>query len=143
MSEIRPTEGKMRIQTKADLERMRDEGFKTLYPPEIKVSVGMATCGISTGAGKVYEAIQREVEKAKLPIRVDQTGCIGFCQREPVVDILEPGKPRVFYQDVTPDRAVELVQQWTANKVIPDWLLCRMDTEEWVSEAKRRDYSIL
>jgi NADH:ubiquinone oxidoreductase subunit F (NADH-binding)/NAD-dependent dihydropyrimidine dehydrogenase PreA subunit/(2Fe-2S) ferredoxin len=143
MSEMRSPEGNMRIQTKADLERIREEGFKALYPAEIKVSVGMATCGISTGAGKVYEAIQREVEKGKLPIRVDQTGCIGFCQREPVVDILEPGKPRVFYQEVTPDRAVELVQQWTANKVIPDWLLCRMDTEEWVSEAKRRDYSIL
>jgi hypothetical protein len=101
----------MKIQTKADLEKMREVGLKTLYPGTIKISVGMATCGLSTGAGKVYEAIQKEVEKGKLPIRLSKTGCIGFCQREPVVDILEPGKPRIFYQGVTPSG----LPNWSTN----------------------------
>jgi len=133
----------MMIRTKGDLEKMREEGLKNLYPGAIKISVGMATCGLSTGAGDVYEAIQKEVEKEKLPIRLDQAGCIGFCQKEPVVDILEPGKPRVFYQEVTPERAVDLVHRWTQNEVVSDWLLCKMESEEWIAEAKRRDYSIL
>jgi NADH:ubiquinone oxidoreductase subunit F (NADH-binding)/(2Fe-2S) ferredoxin/NAD-dependent dihydropyrimidine dehydrogenase PreA subunit len=133
----------MKIQTKADLEKMRERGLKTLYPRATKISVGMATCGLSTGAGKVYEAIQKEVEKGKLPIQLSQTGCIGFCQREPVVDILEPGKPRIFYQGVTPERSGELVHEWLENKVVEDLLLCKMEHEEWIVEGKTKDYSIL
>jgi len=133
----------MKIQTKADLEKMREAGLKTLYPGTTKISVGMATCGLSTGAGKVYEAIQKEVEKGKLPIRLSQTGCIGFCQREPVVDILEPGKPRIFYQGVTPERSAELVHQWLDNKVVEDLLLCKMEREDWIVDGKAKDYSIL
>jgi NADH:ubiquinone oxidoreductase subunit F (NADH-binding)/NAD-dependent dihydropyrimidine dehydrogenase PreA subunit/(2Fe-2S) ferredoxin len=133
----------MKIQTKADLEKMREVGLKTLYPGTTKISVGMATCGLSTGAGKVYDAIQKEVEKGKLPIRLSQTGCIGFCQREPVVDILEPGKPRIFYQGVTPERSAELVHQWLENKVVGDLLLCKMEREDWIVDGKTKDYSIL
>ncbi len=132
----------MKIRTKNDLEKMREKGLKSLYPKETKVSVGMATCGLSTGADKVYEAIQNEVEKGKLPIRLARTGCIGFCQREPVVDILEPGKPRVFYQEVTPDRAKELVHRWLGNEVVGDWLFCKMEKEDWITEDRVQDYSI-
>jgi len=132
----------MEIRTKTDLEKMREKGLKSLYPGTTKISVGMATCGLSTGAGKVYEAIQQEVEKAKLPIRLSQTGCIGFCQREPVIDILEPGKPRVFYQGVTPERSVELVHAWLENRVVQDLLLCKMESEDWVTEGIVKDYSI-
>ena len=132
----------MKIGTKADLEKMREMGLKTLYPGEVKISVGMATCGLSTGADKVYETIQKEIEKAKLPMRVAQTGCIGFCQREPVVDILEPGKPRVFYQEVTPERAVELVHRWAENEVVGDWLFCKMEKEDWIGEDRFWNYTI-
>jgi NADH:ubiquinone oxidoreductase subunit F (NADH-binding)/NAD-dependent dihydropyrimidine dehydrogenase PreA subunit/(2Fe-2S) ferredoxin len=131
----------MKIQTKADLERMKETGLKSLYPKTTKVSVGMATCGLSTGAGKVFEVLQNGVEKAKLPILLGQTGCIGFCQKEPVVDILEPGKPRIFYQGVTPERSMELVQRWLDNKVVEDLLLCKMETEDWIVEGVVKDYS--
>jgi NADH:ubiquinone oxidoreductase subunit F (NADH-binding)/NAD-dependent dihydropyrimidine dehydrogenase PreA subunit/(2Fe-2S) ferredoxin len=133
----------MKIQTKADLEKMREKGLKSLYPGTTKVSVGMATCGLSTGAGKVYEALQKELEKGKLKIRLSQTGCIGFCQREPVVDILEPGKPRIFYQGVTPERSAELIHQWLENKVVEDLLFCKMEREDWIVDGKGKDYSIL
>jgi len=133
----------MKIRTKGDLEKTRERGLASLYPGMAKVSVGMATCGLSTGAGKVYEALQKEVEKGKLKIRLSQTGCIGFCQREPVVDILEPGKPRVFYQGVTPERSSELIHQWLDNKVVEDLLLCKMEREDWIIEGKVKDYSIL
>jgi NADH:ubiquinone oxidoreductase subunit F (NADH-binding)/NAD-dependent dihydropyrimidine dehydrogenase PreA subunit/(2Fe-2S) ferredoxin len=132
----------MEIRTKNDLEKMRERGLKSLYPATTKVSVGMATCGLSTGAGKVYETLQKEVEKGKLPVKLSQTGCIGFCQREPVVDILGPGKPRVFYHGVTPERSLELVHQWLENRVVEDLLLCKMEKEDWIAEDKFRDYSI-
>jgi NADH:ubiquinone oxidoreductase subunit F (NADH-binding)/NAD-dependent dihydropyrimidine dehydrogenase PreA subunit/(2Fe-2S) ferredoxin len=132
----------MKIRTKDDLEKIKEKGLKSLYPKGTKVSVGMATCGLSTGAGKVYEVLQKGVEKAKLPILLGQTGCIGFCQKEPVVDILEPGKPRVFYQGVTPERSMELVQKWLDNKVVEDLLLCKMESEDWIVEGTMKDYSV-
>ena len=132
----------MKIQTKNDLEKVREKGLKTLFPKGTKVSVGMATCGLSTGADRVYETIQNEVEKGKLPLSVAHTGCIGFCQRETVVDILEPGKPRVFYQEVTPERAKEIVHRWLGNEVVGDWLFCKMEKEDWIAEDRIQDYSI-
>ncbi len=132
----------MKIQTKNDLEKMREKGVTSLYPGTTKVSVGMATCGLSTGAGKVYEALQKEIGKAKVPIQLEKTGCIGFCQREPVVDILEPGKPRVFYQGVPPDRCSELVQKWLENGVVEDLLFCKMEKEDRILDGTVRDYSI-
>ncbi|MGB9630058.1 MAG: NADH-quinone oxidoreductase subunit F, partial [Thermodesulfobacteriota bacterium] len=72
----------------------------------------------------------------------NQTGCIGFCQKEPVVDIFEPGKPRIFYQGVTPERSAELVHQWLENKVVKDLLFFKMESEDWVIEGKKKDYSI-
>jgi len=132
----------MKIRTKTDLEKIKERGIEILYPKGIKISVGMATCGISTGAQKVYETIQNEVEKSRLPIIINQTGCIGFCQREPVVDILEPGKPRVFYQEVTPEKAMRLVHEWIENRVIKDWLFFKMEDEEWIVDNKFWNYSI-
>ncbi len=132
----------MKIRTKMDLERMKEKGLEILYPKGIKLSVGMATCGISTGAQKVYETIQNEVEKSRLPILVNQTGCIGFCQREPVVDILEPGKPRVFYQEVTPEKAIRLVHEWMENNVVTEWLFFKMEDEEWIVENRCWSYRI-
>jgi NADH:ubiquinone oxidoreductase subunit F (NADH-binding)/NAD-dependent dihydropyrimidine dehydrogenase PreA subunit/(2Fe-2S) ferredoxin len=132
----------MKIRTKDDLEKMKEKGLNSLYPKATKVSVGMATCGLSTGAGRVYEVLQNGVEKAKLPILLGQTGCIGFCQKEPVVDILEPGKPRVFYQGVTPERSMELVQRWLDNKVVEDLLFCKMESEDWIVEGTMKDYSV-
>jgi NADH:ubiquinone oxidoreductase subunit F (NADH-binding)/(2Fe-2S) ferredoxin len=132
----------MKIRTKDDLEKIKEKGLKSLYPKTTKVSVGMATCGLSTGAGRVYEVLQKGVEKAKLPILLGQTGCIGFCQKEPVVDILESGKPRVFYQGVTPERSMELVEKWLDNKVVEDLLLCKMESEDWIVEGTMRDYSV-
>ncbi len=132
----------MRIRTKSDLEKIRQKGLETLYPKGIKVSVGMATCGISTGAQKVYDTIQNEIEKSRFPIKVSQTGCIGFCQKEPVVDIFEAGKPRVFYQEVTPEKAIRLLHEWMEDKVVKDYLFFKMEREEWIVENKFWDYII-
>jgi NADH:ubiquinone oxidoreductase subunit F (NADH-binding)/(2Fe-2S) ferredoxin len=132
----------MILRTKQDLDKMREKGLKALYPKSTKISVGMATCGLSTGAGKVYDAIRKEIDKSKLPMTLGQTGCIGFCQKEPVVDLLEPGKPRIFYQGVTPERTGELIQKWLDNKVVEDLLLCKMESEDSIIDGAARDYSL-
>ena len=78
-----------------------------------RIVVGMATCGIAAGARPVLNAFVEEVNNENLAdtVTVTQTGCIGICQYEPVVEIFEPGKEKVTYIKMTPDKAKEVVEK--------------------------------
>ena len=78
----------------------------------IRVVVGMATCGIAAGARPVYEAINAELAKADAKnIVVAQTGCIGMCRFEPIVEVFEPGKEKVTYVLMTAEKAEKVVKE--------------------------------
>lgn len=111
----------MRIETLHDLKRAAARGRRRLRPARPKILVGMATCGLAAGAAEVFEAITEEVERQKLGYQVSQTGCIGWCSREPLVDILLPDRPRVTYGAVTPERARQLVKAITEGDLKPEW----------------------
>ena len=77
-----------------------------------RVVVGMATCGIASGARPVLNRLADLVqEKGLKNVTVTQTGCIGLCQYEPIVEVYEPGKEKVTYIKMTPERAEEVVEQ--------------------------------
>ena len=78
-----------------------------------RVVVGMATCGIAAGARPVLNAFVEGVNKEGLEgkVSVTQTGCIGICQFEPVVEVFEPGKEKVTYVKMTPDKAKEVIEK--------------------------------
>lgn len=78
-----------------------------------RVVVGMATCGIAAGARAVLNAFVEGVDKAGLSdkITVTQTGCIGICQYEPVVEVFEEGKEKVTYVKLTAEKAAEIVEK--------------------------------
>ena len=80
---------------------------------ETRVVVGMATCGIAAGARPVLNAFVEEINKAGLAdkVTVTQTGCIGVCQYEPVVEIYESDKDKVTYVKMTPDKVAEIVER--------------------------------
>ena len=83
---------------------------------DIKIVVGMATCGIAAGARPVLNAIIEEVENRKLEnVKVTQTGCIGMCKLEPLVDVIVPGKEKVTYVHVTPEKARRIVASHVVN----------------------------
>ena len=79
------------------LERCAIHGRATLYPDRPKILVGMATCGRAAGAAEILEAVREEVEGKHLPYAVAETGCIGWCSQEPLLDVWVPGRPRVTY----------------------------------------------
>ncbi|QEY35660.1 (2Fe-2S) ferredoxin domain-containing protein [Caproiciproducens galactitolivorans] len=82
----------------------------------IRVLVGMATCGIAAGARPVLNAIVEEVAKRGLQnVIVTQTGCIGICQFEPVVEVVAPGQDKVTYVKMTPEKAVRVVNDHLVN----------------------------
>ena len=95
----------------AELQAIRDKarGKVTLREGQddaIRVLVGMATCGIAAGARPVLTTIVDEVAKRGLQnVMVTQTGCIGICQFEPVVEVVEPGKEKITYVKMTPEKA--------------------------------------
>ena len=81
-----------------------------------RIVVGMATCGIAAGARPVLQTIVEEVNSRKLEhVMVSQTGCIGVCRLEPIVEVYEPGKEKVTYVKVTPDVAKKIVEQHIVN----------------------------
>lgn len=99
----------------AELQAIRDKarGKVTLREGQddaIRVLVGMATCGIAAGARPVLTTIVDEVAKRGLQnVMVTQTGCIGICQFEPVVEVVEPGKDKITYVKMTPEKAVRKI----------------------------------
>ena len=87
---------------------LRDEGGD-----KMRVVVGMATCGIASGARPVLRELSDLVQEANLTDRivVSQTGCIGLCQYEPIVEVIEEGKPKITYIYMNPDKAKEVFEK--------------------------------
>ncbi|MBQ1564744.1 MAG: (2Fe-2S) ferredoxin domain-containing protein [Clostridia bacterium] len=80
---------------------------------EIRVVVGMATCGIAAGARPVLNAFVEQVAEQNLSDRVTvtQTGCIGMCRFEPIVEVFEGDKERVTYVKVKPEMVPEIIKE--------------------------------
>ena len=89
----------------------------------IRVVVGMATCGIAAGARPVLKALTEEIEKRNVKnVAIAQTGCIGMCQYEPIIEVYEPGKEKVTYVQMTADKAVKVVTDHLVNgKVVAEY----------------------
>ncbi len=85
-------------------------GVRSESKTQTRVVVGMATCGIASGARPVLTALSDAVQKEALTerISVTSTGCIGLCQYEPIVEVMEPGKEKVTYVKMDPDKAMEV-----------------------------------
>ena len=82
----------------------------------IRVVVGMATCGIAAGARPVLKAITEELEKRNVKnVSVTQTGCIGMCQYEPIIEVYAPDKEKVTYVQMTAEKAVKVVANHLVN----------------------------
>ena len=81
-----------------------------------RVVVGMATCGIAAGARPVLKALTEEIAKRDVKhVSVTQTGCIGMCQYEPIVEVFEPGKEKVTYVKMTAEKAAKVVTEHLVN----------------------------
>ena len=105
----------------AELQALRDQmkdqmGIRHDAKDNIRVVVGMATCGIAAGARPVLQRLTEEVAKRGLKnVTVAQTGCIGICQYEPVVEVFENGKEKVTYVKMTEDKIAQVVAEHLVN----------------------------
>lgn len=79
------------------------------------ILVGSATCGNSAGAGEIADKFREELDSVELDAEVIKVGCIGLCYLEPIVAIIKPGKPAIFYGNVTKKLVTELVNSFIMN----------------------------
>ncbi len=107
-------------------ERMKDKVAIREGSGALRVVVGMATCGIAAGARPVLGAFVEEINKAGLTekVTVTQTGCIGICQYEPVVEVFEDGKEKVTYVKMTAEKAARVVAEHIkGGKVVEEYTI--------------------
>ena len=107
-------------------DKMKDKVAMREGSGQVRVVVGMATCGIAAGARPVLSAFVEKVGEAGLgeKVIVSQTGCIGICQYEPVVEIFEDGKEKVTYVKMTAEKAAEVVEKHLKDgKVIDEYTI--------------------
>lgn len=79
------------------------------------IFIGMGTCGLASGADKVKTAIESELQKLNIEALIVPTGCIGYCAKEPIVDIKIPGKDRLSYCEVTPKDIPQMIETTIIN----------------------------
>ena len=108
-------------------QKMQDKvAVRNAENDNVRVVVGMATCGIAAGARPVLNAFVEGVNEAGLATKVSvtQTGCIGLCQYEPIVEIYEKDKDKVTYIKMTAEKAKEVVEKHLkGGKVISEYTI--------------------
>ena len=97
----------------AEIKKKADSQWQAaLKSDKPRIFIGMGTCGIAAGAEAVLTALRQELEKHNLAAEIIQVGCIGFCYIEPLVEITKPGKPSIFYGNLTPELMAEIVRDY-------------------------------
>lgn len=114
-----------------DLRKLRDSARQMLHLREggenIQIVIGMGTCGIAAGARETLAAIMLELRQLSIPnVIITQTGCVGLCDQEPLIDIILPGEDRVTYGKVDAEKARRIIAQHVVNKQsIDEWIVER------------------
>jgi len=113
----------MKIQSEKDLEVIARKNRLGIYHPEtIKVNVGMASCGIAAGARDAYETAKANYNGAG-GVQICQSGCIGFCEMEPLVEIFQDGKPRVLYKNLSQKKIIDAIDDYREGITQKKWIL--------------------
>lgn len=117
------------MKTFKELEEIRKKTLETINVRKdrsgTRVVVGMATCGIAAGARPVLVSIMDEVKKNNLSdVVVAQTGCIGMCRLEPIVEVYKPGEDKVTYVKVTAAKALRIINEHVMQgKVVDEYTI--------------------
>jgi len=121
----------MAIKSLDDLRKIKEnarQATSVRHESGTQVIVGMGTCGIAAGARTIMTAILDELARREIQnVSVMQTGCIGMCQKEPLVDIVRPGEPRVTYGNVKPEDVPRIISEHLVNgRIVGDLVVAKI-----------------
>lgn len=109
-----------------ELAKIREEALKKVDLRKerkgTRIVVGMATCGISAGARPVLTALLEEAQRRNLQdVEITQTGCIGVCRLEPIIEVYKEGEDKVTYVEMNAEKAKKVIAEHIVNgKVVSD-----------------------
>lgn len=111
------------IKSLDDLRKIREEALEKrklkTESGQTQIIVGMGTCGIAAGAREAMKTILETIQKDNLEgVVVTQTGCIGLCEKEPIVQVVVGDQPKITYGKVSPDVARQIVVDHVEHGVI-------------------------
>jgi NADP-reducing hydrogenase subunit HndB len=120
-----------KITSLADLKRIKDEVQSKIKLREksenrgqiVQIKVGMATCGIASGARDTMRFLIEELEQQAIDAVVTQTGCMGFCYAEPTVEVILPQKNPIVFGHVNKDKATEIIDQYIKKGQLVDGII--------------------
>ena len=132
-----PMNSRMVIASPQDLDLFKQAGLQRLYPDTVRLGVGIGSCGLACGADSIMAAVQAGMRPDD-GWCVARVGCIGLCEKEPLLDVYQPGKPRIMYGKLTADRVAGIMQAVRAGRDMPDGALFKMTQEELLLENRFR-----
>ncbi len=120
-----------RIKSLADLRKMKEEAQSKIKlrensnnPDEIvQIKVGMATCGIASGAKETMKYFVEQLEQEAIDAVVTQTGCMGYCYAEPTVEVTLPNKEPVIFGHVKKEKAREIIDVYIKRGELVDGII--------------------
>ncbi len=118
-----------KIQSLEDLNRFREEILESRQRQassgSVRVIVGLGSCGIAVGALDTLRALQQQIDEQHLHrVIVSQTGCIGLCKYEPIVEVISANSSKVTYGRVTPEVARRILREHVLDgKVVEEFVI--------------------
>lgn len=110
--------------TREELKKLREKSKQEITEPagdtqQIRIIVGLGTCGIAAGADETMQAFKDEILEQEIDnVVIKQTGCMGLCYAEPTVEVLVPGMPKIIYGKVDAEEARKIVRKHLLGKVL-------------------------
>jgi len=129
-----------RIETPLELAEIAASARKSFLNGGPKILVGTATCGLATGAGRVLAALRDEAGKYQRGFQIVETGCIGACYLEPLVDVVMPGQARIIYGRVQVADVPKLLAAASEGGIYQERVIGRMDSEPFLLDATCEAY---
>ena len=125
----------MKIKDAKALADAKIKAQKPIFPGNMRITVGTASCGMAKGAAKTLQALKSGIASKKIAGQVVAVGCNGLCHKEPIVEVHIPGKAKIVYGPVTEKDVPALLQAIVKDDVYKDRALLSVEAEDHVLEG--------
>lgn len=129
----------MKISSLKDLTKLKHEGLRLLYPEKIKIRTGLTTCARASGAEQLHNFIKKYIEAEGLNWLSAETGCIGFCQKEPIIEVFMPDYSKLLYANMNLEKTKSLLDSLKAGKIYTKFILCQKEYDYNLIADKKID----
>ena len=120
----------MKVKSERDLKTLGTKARKHMSDEGLRIQVGTSTCGLARRADLLKKALEAEVAKQGIAAHIVEVGCNGMCYQEPIVDVIQKGRPKITYGALTADKAAQVVKAIKSESLLEEHALFRTDYEE-------------